>query len=109
MSPAESAVKDIYFNAQRNLNMMLAACPSDIERAEIKLQYTQARHNYNVSTNKAFHDGDPVLQDLVAKANTTADELKNIEKQLGDIGKVISIITTGVTYGSQIIAKIIAV
>ncbi len=109
MSPAEAAVRDIYFNAQHNLNMMLAACHSDDERTKIKLQYTVARHNYNAAMNGAFQDGDAQLDDLVTKADAVAKELKDIETQLGNITKVIETITTAASYGSQIVTKIIAV
>ena len=108
MSPAETAVRDIYFSAQKNLNLMLAACHSDDERAKIREQYAAARHNFNACTNKAFQDADPELQDLVTKACDAAKALQDIQKQLGDITKVISAITTGVTYGSAIVGKIIA-
>lgn len=107
MSPALEAVEAIYFNAQTNLNEMLAACHTDEERTVIRTQYVQARHNYFACINKAFHDDDPQLEIEVAQAKAVAEELKEINKQLGDITKVITTMTTAVTYGAAIVAKII--
>ncbi len=107
MSPSLEAVESIYINAQLSLNDMLAACPSQTEHDQIMTEYVCARQNYFACINKTFHDDDPVLVTLVTQARASAKELEHIDKQLGDIAKVIAIMTTAVKYGSQIVAKIV--
>lgn len=109
MSPAEAAVKDIYFNALDKLNMMLLACRNDEERAAIRLEFTRARSNFYTCVNKAFAANDQALDELVVQANRAANDLKQIEEHLGNIAKVLDAMTQAVTYGSQIAAKVLAV
>ncbi len=103
------AVEAIYANMQDKLNDMLAACKTKAERADILEKFVAARHNYDDCVNQQFHGNDPVLATLVDKANKSAAEIRTINVHLGNIAKVINIVTTAVDYGSQIVKKIISV
>lgn len=107
MSPALIELERIYFQAQQQLNMMLAACKTDDDRLKVRSAYIEARKNYFACVNRAFHDDDPVLEALVEQARTSADELSEIADQLGDITKVINTLTTAVTYGAKIAKMVI--
>jgi len=107
MSPSLEAVESIYINAQINLADMLAACPTQTERDQVMTEYVCTRQNYYACINKTFHDDDPTLANLVTQAKASAKEIENIEKQLGDITKVIATLATAVKYGSEIVGKII--
>ena len=108
MSDALSAVQALYFTMQANLNVMLAACPTQVERDQVMTQYVAARQNYWACINKSFHDDDPALQALVDQANDVNTTLTNINDELGDITKVINDLTRAVTIGTNIATKIIA-
>jgi uncharacterized protein YukE len=109
MSAALAAVKAIYENSQQKLNIMLAACRPDqvAQHDEIVRQYLQALENYQACINQIFHENDPALVALENKANACADQIKHIESQLGDIAKVVNIITQGAQYGSKIVGAIV--
>ncbi len=109
MSPALRAVEQIYFQYQQNLDMMLGACKTDVDRRTISMRLVEARVNYYACINKAFHDDDPALEDLVEEANVSVGVIMHIEQELGDISKVIADVTKAVTVGAQIAAKVIAV
>ena len=107
MSDALSNVEAIYFTIQTNLDMMLAACPSQIERDQIMTQYVAARQNYFQCINKAFHDDEPALEALVVQAKSCITALTRINDHLGDITKVVNDLTQTVTIGAEIAKKVI--
>jgi hypothetical protein len=107
MGDALAAVESIYFTLQDNLNDALAACPDQASRDAVMTKYVVARQNYWQCINKGFHDDDPVVRDLVVQAKAACADLKTIDDHLGDIAKVINIVTKAVTIGSQIAAKVI--
>lgn len=108
MSDALFALERIYFAFQQSLTSMLAACPDQATRDQVMTQYVLARTNYFNCVNKAFHDDDPSVVALVTQAKTVALDLTNINKDLGDIAKVISYATQAVAVGAQIAGKVIA-
>jgi hypothetical protein len=107
MGDALAAVESLYFTFQDNLNDALAACPDQASRDAVMTKYVAARQNYWQCINKGFHDDDPVVRDLVVQAKAACEDLKTIGDHLGDIAKVINIVTKAVTIGSQIAAKVI--
>ena len=109
MSPALGALEAIYFQAQQQLDVMLAACKTEDDRTKVKTAYVDARKNYFACINRAFHDDDPALEALVLQAQTSADEISKIAEQLGDITKVINTLTTAVTYGAKIAKMVIPI
>jgi hypothetical protein len=109
MGDALSALEQIYFSIQSNLNDMLAACKTQAQRDKVMSQYIAARQNYWQCVNKAFHDDDPELQAIVAEAKTDITALQGIDDNLGKIAKVISMLTQAVDIGSKIAAKVISV
>jgi len=108
MGDALAAVENIYFTFQDNLNDALAACPDQASRDAVMTKYVAARQNYWQCINKGFHDDDPAVQALVVQAKAACADLETIDAHLGDIAKVIDIVTKAVTVGSQIASKVIA-
>lgn len=107
MDGALSAVENIYFSIQSSLNDMLAACHTDDERNTIRTKYIAARQNYWQCINKTFHEDDPEVQALVTQAKSVSTDIKNISDKLGDISKVIDVLSVAVSVGSQIASKVI--
>ena len=107
MSPALTVEEALYFQAQLKLNEMLAACQSQAERDQVMAAYVQLRHNYFLCIDRTFHDDDPELVALVTQAEKSVSEIQKIEEHLGDIAKVINVLTTAVTYGAKIASKVI--
>jgi hypothetical protein len=107
MGDALAAVENIYFTFQDNLNDALAACPDQARRDAVMTKYVAARQNYWQCINKGFHDDDPAVQALVVQAKAACADLETIDAHLGDIAKVIDIVTKAVTVGSQIASKVI--
>ncbi len=106
MTSALTAVESIYFQVQQKLSVLLAACKTDEEHDAVVAQYVEARKNYLECLNGSFHDTDPALIKLVAQAQKSAVQLGKIEAQLADIAKVIDTLTTAVSYGTKIAAKL---
>ncbi|WP_419804340.1 hypothetical protein [Terriglobus sp.] len=106
MNPASAAVAAIYFRMQENLSDILEACAPE-QRAAVRAQFVLARQNYNACLNQAFHANDPALDALVQQADAAAVAIENIGNQLGNYTKVIQTLTTAVSVGSKIAAKII--
>lgn len=106
MNPALAAIAGLYYSAQQHLNVMLAACQTEQERSEIRLQYSRMRHNYYLCTNKPFDDGDPELAELLKEANSTGEVLRTIEQDLGDIHKVLAAMRSGSTIGTAIATSV---
>jgi hypothetical protein len=109
MSDALSTLETIYFTLQSNLDDMLAACQTQDDRDSVMTQYVAARASYWKCINHAFHDDDPALIALVAQAKVNIAQFDKIDESLGDIAKVLNIITETVTVASQIASKVIAV
>jgi hypothetical protein len=107
MGDALAALEGIYFAFQDNLNDALAACPDQASRDVVMSKYVAARQNYWQCINKGFHDDDPALRALVVQAKAACAALETMDEQLGDVAKVIDIVTKAVTIGSQIAAKVI--
>jgi hypothetical protein len=107
MGDALAAVESIYFTFQDNLNDALAACPDQPSRDAVMTKYVAARQNYWQCINKGFHDDDPAVRDLVVQAKAACTDMTTIDAHLGDIAKVIDIVTKAVTISSQIAAKVI--
>jgi hypothetical protein len=107
MGDALAAVENIYFTFQDNLNDALAACPDQASRDAVMSKYVAARQNYWQCINKGFHDDDPAVQALVVQAKAACADLETIDAHLGDIARVIDIVTKAVTVGSQIASKVI--
>jgi|HubBroStandDraft_6_1064221.scaffolds.fasta_scaffold397240_2 hypothetical protein len=107
MGDALTVVESIYFTFQDNLDEVLAACPDQATRDAVLTKYVAARQNYWQCINRVFHDDDPAVRDLVVQAKAACADLETIDAHLGDIAKVIDIVTKAVTIGSQIAAKVI--
>ena len=108
MNAALAAVEAIYTEAQKNLSMLLMACGTDEQHDTVIAEYVQARKDYIQCLNASFHENDPALIALESQAQQSAQQLSKIQAQLGNIAKAIDVLTTAVTYGSKIAAKVIA-
>lgn len=109
MSPAQLAVRDIYYSAEEKQSIMLLAARSDEERTAIQQEVHRTQLNWNRVQNQAFHDSDPALDSLVTQANAAVDALQHIDEHIGDIAKVLAALTQGVAYGTEIVTRILAV
>ncbi len=98
-----------YFTLQSQIDMLSAACQTQDQRDALGTQYVRARQNYWACVNKAFHDDDPQVVKLTNQVDAANQQLTKAVRQLGDIAKTINDITSVVTMGTQLAAKVITV
>lgn len=108
MGDALGALERIYFSMQSSLSSMLAACQNQGERDQVLAKYVAARQNYWSCIGKAFHEDDPAVMALVKQAGDVADTLMKIKTHLGEIAKVLNVLTSGVEIGAALAAKVVA-
>jgi len=89
--------------------MLGIAGQTPAQRDALSTQYVQARQNYWACVNKAFHDDDPQVVSLTAELAAANQQLSKAVKEMGDITTVLRNITSVVTLGSQLAAKVIVV
>ncbi len=68
----------------------------------------QSRTNYWKAINGILHDDDPEVASLVSQMNTAQLNLEVSLKNLGNVAKVLDVITKAVDIGSQLAAKVVA-
>ncbi len=102
MGEALSSLEAQYLFLTQHLAEFLAACKTDDQRDQIRTQYVTARRNYWDAINKIFHDDDPKVEQAVAKMKDAQTSLEKLTKELANIAKVITGITTAVKIGSEL-------
>lgn len=102
MGDALNSLETQYLFLTVNLESMLAACNTDDQRNQIRVQYVQARRNYWDSINQIFHDDDPAIEHLVGQMKTAQDSLQAMTQDLANIAGVINTITTAVKIGTAL-------
>jgi len=107
MTAALQALQDQYDFLTANLPKLLEACNGDAGKEnQINAQYAACEANYTNCINKIFNDNDPSVQALVAQMKTQQTALGAAVKHIGDIGGVITAITTAVQTGASLAAKV---
>ena len=102
MGPSLQALEDQYMLLTQNLSMILAACPTQTERDQVRTQYVTARRNYWNSIQKVFHDDDPQIVGLVQEMQTEQKKIQDATNHLNNISRVIDIITQAVSVGTTL-------
>ncbi len=105
MGPSLQSLEDQYMLFTQHLSMILAACPTQVERDQVLTQYVAARRNYWSSIQKIFHDDDPQVASLVQQMHNEQKEIQDCTKMLNNIAKVIDIITDAVNVGTALASK----
>lgn len=75
---------------------------------QLRTQIAQSRTNYWTAMNKNLQDDNPEITQFVTQLNAQEASLKTTIGHLGDVAKVIDVITKAVDIGSQIVAKAVA-
>lgn len=102
MQDALAAVEALYFGLQQQVGMIVAATTSTEQKNAFMSQYVAARTAYWNCVNKMFHDDDPKVAALTTQLQALNQQVSNFEKQLGEISKVLDIITQAATIASDL-------
>jgi len=105
MGPSLQSLEDQYMLLTQQLSMLLAACPTQVERDQVMTQYVTARRNYWSSIQKVFHDDDPQVVSLVQELRTEQQKIADCINHLDNIARIIDIITQAVNVGTTLAAK----
>jgi esterase/lipase len=103
MGDALSALEALYFGLQQQVGMLTLAATTQAQKDAFMTQYVKARTDYWACVNKMFHEDDPQVAALTAQLNTLNDQVTKSEKEMGDISKVIDVITQAVTVADQLV------
>ena len=106
MANALSDVQATYTNLDDQYNMLLAACTSEQQRTDLSVRYAQAQDAYNACIDKMLQDDAPDVASLNGQLQTANDQLKNAVAVMGNMSTVLDNITTAITLGAQLLAKI---
>lgn len=102
MGEALSAVEALYFELQQKIGMLSLASTTQEQRDAFTSQYVAARAAYWNCVNKMFHDDDPQVVALTTQLKAATDDVKQSEKELGNISKVIDDVTEAVTIAGKL-------
>jgi hypothetical protein len=82
------------------------ATPEELDA--MRKAIVQSRTNYWKAINNVLHDDDPEVASLVSQMNTAQLNLEAGLKNLGNVAKVLDVITKAVDIGSKLAAKVVA-
>jgi molecular chaperone GrpE (heat shock protein) len=106
MANALADVQATYTNLDDQYTMLLAACTSEEQRVELSAKYAQAQDAYNACVEKMLQDDAPEVADLSTQLKAANDQLKKAVAEMGNMSKVLDNLTTAITVGAQLVAKI---
>lgn len=102
MGEALHSLEAQYLFLTQHLADILAACQTDDQRNQVRANYVTARRNYWDAINQIFHDDDPKIEQAVAQMKDAQNSLEKMTKDLANVAKVITAITTAVKVGSEL-------
>jgi hypothetical protein len=108
MNPPLAVLEKQYFFLQGSLPDLMSQGATPEELDAIRKAIVQSRTNYWKAINGVLHDDDPEVKSLVSQMNAAQLNLEAGLKTLGNVAKVLNVITKAVDIGSQIAAKVVA-
>ncbi len=102
MGDALSSLEAQYLLLTQYLADILAACKTEDQRNQVRSDYVTSRRNYWDAINKIFHDDDPKIAKAVADMKDAQTSLEKLTKNLANIAKVITAITSAVKIGGEL-------
>jgi len=102
MGDALSSLEAQYLLLTQHLADILAACKTEDQRNQVRSDYVTSRRNYWDAINKILHDDDPKIAKAVADMKDAQTSLEKLTKNLANIAKVITAITSAVKIGGEL-------
>lgn len=106
MNPSLAVLEKQYFFLQGSLPDLMSQGATPEQLDAMRAAIVQSRKNYWKAINGVLHDDDPEVASLVSQMNTAQLNLEAGLKNLGNVAKVLNVITKAVDIGSQIAAKV---
>jgi hypothetical protein len=108
MNPSLGALEKQYFFLTQSLSDLMDKGATPVELDAMRKSIVQSRTNYWKAINNVLHDDDPDVASLVSQMSTAQLNLEAGLKNLGNVAKVLDVITKAVDIGSQLTAKVVA-
>ncbi len=108
MGPSLQALENQYFLLRSSLPTLTAQGATQDQLDTLRSLIVQARTNYWTALNKTLHDDDPAVVALTSQMNAEQMNIVAAVQHLGNIAKVLDLITKAVDIGSQIVAKAVS-
>jgi hypothetical protein len=106
MANALLEVIDTFKTLDAQYNLLRVACRTQADLDTLDAKYAAAEENCEKCTNEDLEDDDAEITQLCGELKTCNDELKKAVAEMGDMSKVLDNLTTALTVGSQLIAKL---
>ena len=97
------ALKDQYFNLDKNFNKLFLACASDGQRDQLRSAYVNSRDNYWEARNRVFQEDEPLVKKMIVDLKNAQNQIEQALQNLQNIVQVIQVITAAVHLGSSLI------
>jgi hypothetical protein len=108
MNQSLGALEKQYMFLTQSLSDLMDQGATAEELDAMRKAIVQSRTNYWRAINNVLHDDDPEVASLVSQMNTAQVNLEAGLKNLGNVAKVLNVITKAVDIGSQLAAKVVA-
>jgi len=108
MNQSLGVLEKQYFYLTQSLSDLMEQGATPVELDAMRKAIVQSRTNYWKAINNVLHDDDPDVASLVSQMNTAQLNLEAGVKNLGNVAKVLDVITKAVDIGSQLAAKVVA-
>jgi hypothetical protein len=108
MNPSLGALEKQYFFLTQSLSDLMDQGATPAELDAMRKAIVQSRTNYWKAINGILHDDDPEVASLVSQMKIAQLNLEAGLKNLGNVAKVLNVITKAVDIGSQIASKVVA-
>lgn len=108
MNQSLAVLEKQYMFLSQSLSDLMDQGATAKELDTIRTAIVQSRTNYWTAINKVLHDDDPGVEKLVSEMNTAQLNLEAGLKNLGEVAKVIDVITKAVDIGSQLATRAVS-
>ncbi len=108
MNDALKALEDQYFTVRGSLSSLMKQGATQDELNQLRTLIVTSRNNYWMAINKVLHDDDPDVAKLTSQMNSEQLTLQASIDHLGEVAKILNVITKAVNIGTQLAAKAIA-
>ncbi len=107
MNNSLGALEKQYMFLTQSLTDLMDQGATPEELTTMRKAIVQSRTNYWKAIGSVLHDDDPAVGTLVSQMNASQLNLEAGLKNLGNVSKVLDVVTKAVNIGSQLVSKII--
>ncbi len=104
MANALAEVQETYLSLDKNYSLLLAACQTEAQREQLEAQYAQAQDAYEKCLGQMLDADTAEIADLTARLKVVNAQIAGALSVMGDMSKVLNVITQALTIGEELIA-----